>query len=239
MQVNARVSEINKQNFQERFKKINADRDVRTVWECVDRPIRPLVFELARIGMIPKFSCCGYSYEDEEEPKTHHSHHAYVHFYAPKNYMSSLHKLFNCCQKCGWEVKPFNDIIWDIKARNPVPDDMYRKEDGIEEAIHQYEGYGLKIEKLAWVIQENFITEKDPITIIDGNIFYTKLKNWIVRPKQHFTIKVEEYYKTYGKLDKNVWVTPVSEILGTEIISGKEYQNWLSNNLVSDEVNNR
>jgi hypothetical protein len=56
---------------QERLNAINKDADTREVLGCIDRPIRPLIIQMNRIGIFTAFSCCGYSYDGEEEPKSH------------------------------------------------------------------------------------------------------------------------------------------------------------------------
>jgi len=215
----SRVTPVQRKLFQERIKKVNANRDTRTVWECIDRPIRPLIFEMARIGLIPKFSCCGYTYEDEEEPKTHHGSQAYVFFYAPEENFLVFNDFMKLVQREGWNGKFFNGFTWHIWTTNPVPDTLYKKDDGINEAIHQYEGYGLKIERLAVVLQQFFPTANDPVTIIDGNSMYKALNTWMVKPKKNFTIGVDEYYQQYGKIDWNEWKTTDEQRLGINLLT--------------------
>jgi hypothetical protein len=227
MLINSRVSNINKSAFQERIKKINKNIDKRNVWECIDKPIRPLIFELARVGMIPKFCCCGYSYENEEEPKTHHALHAYVHFYSPHGKENELNNIFQLSKMSGWDFSSFCKIIWEIRAKNPVPDNMYRKNDGIEEAIHQYEGYGLKIERLTALIQLNMPTINDPVTIIDGNSLYAHCKTWIVKPKQSFIIGVKDYYKKYGKYNESFLKETDEDRLGIKLVSLDNFNNYI------------
>ncbi|MFW6272696.1 MAG: hypothetical protein ACOC2U_02815 [bacterium] len=205
-----------KEIFNKRIKTINNTE--RTVWECIDRPIKPLVFELSRIGMIPKFSCCGYTYQDEEEPKTHHAKNAYVFFYAPLEHKQNFLKLTMLCKAIKWELRFFNSHTWNMFTGNPVPDDLYHKDDGLAEAIHQYEGYGLKIDLMALNIQERFETVNDPVTIVDGNSFYKNQKSWMVKPKKEFTISVEDYYKHYGKLNKEGYFKTAEDTLGMKLI---------------------
>lgn len=56
---------------QERLDALNKDADTRSVMDCIDRPIRPLILQMNRVGVFTAFSCCGYSYDGEEEPKSH------------------------------------------------------------------------------------------------------------------------------------------------------------------------
>jgi hypothetical protein len=202
---NERIStKINKEAFMERIQKINADRETRTVFDCIDRPMRPLVFELARIGMIPKFCCCGYTYDGEEfdEPKTHYDGGAYVHFYV-KNDPQVLHnfeQLKATAKKLDWSLNHFQNGIFDLRAGKVVPDNLYKNTDGLEETIHQYEGYALKIHVMAWAIQHNGPTYNNTVEIIDGNSFYEAIDEWMVKAKSKFVILVEDYYSKYGKL---------------------------------------
>jgi hypothetical protein len=219
--MNARVTDIERVAFQNRIKKIN-NRN-RNVWDCIDRPIKPLVFELARIGMIPKFSCCGYSYENEEEPKSHHNSVAYVHFYAPEQNFKQFEQLIKICKEYRWGLDYYTDKVWHLYIRNCVPDNLYMKKDGIPEAIHQYEGYGLQIETLAGVIQDTISTQNDPVHIIDGNIYYEHLKNWIIRPKKDFYIGVKEYYRKYGQINTVLLCTPPDKILGLKLMDVPSY----------------
>jgi len=214
-----RVTPVQRKLFQERIKKVNANRDTRTVWECIDRPIRPLIFEMARIGLIPKFSCCGYTYEDEEEPKTHHGSQAYVFFYAPEERIKIFNDFMMVAQREKWNARFYNGFTWHIWANNPVPDTLYDKEDGINEAIHQYEGYGLMIERLTVVLQHYFPTANDPVTIIDGNSMYKALNTWMVKPKKNFVIGVDEYYQKYGKIDFKEWTKTDEQRLGVGLLT--------------------
>jgi len=233
MERESRVTKIQQAAFQERFRKINADCDRRTVWECIDRPIRPLVFEIARIGMIPKFSCCGYSYDNEEEPKSHHGSMAYIFFYVPESQAKTFNDFIYVSTKDGWQIRPFVGFVWHLFTRNPVPDNMYEKSDGINEAIHQYEGYGLKIEHLAAVLQGAFSTINDPVTIRDGNAMYEGIQNWIVKPKLSFTIGVEEYYAKYGRIDKESWSKTEEDRIGVPLLNPTKFEKmkteWLTN----------
>lgn len=197
----SRVGEVTSEAFKQRLDKVNADRFNRTVWTSIDVPMRPLVFELHRIGMVTKFCCCGYTYAGEEdgEPKTHHSQHAYVHFHINNDRISvnSFFNLAEVSQRCGWRLDYFHGGIWEIRRPNCVSDDLYQKEDGIEEAIHQYEGYALAIQTLTYALSR-LPTVVDTIKIIDGNSQYENVDHWDVKPKLDFEVSVEEFYETYG-----------------------------------------
>lgn len=235
MKVSSKVSIVNKKSFDERIKKVNSTNG-RTVWECIDRPMRPLIFEMSRIGMIPKFSCCGYTYIDEEEPKTHHGSKAYVFFFAPEKYYDQFIRLISLVNKSPeWSYRYFRGGVWEIYANNSVPDNMYKKEDGIEESIHQYEAYAIAIDCLTVMIQDNFITSVDPVTIYDGNSFYTGCPNWMVKPKKNFVIGVDEYYETYGRYDFKEFKKTSDERVGMSLLTPEKIKEIQSHE-VKEEV---
>lgn len=198
----SRVTETTIEAFQNRIQKVNENRESRTVLTSIDAPMRPLVFELSRIGLVPKFSCCGFTYvgQENEEQKTHHAGMSYVHLMI-KNDKHSMNSFFNLCEtaiRCGWRMFYFNGGIWNLYMTPSVPDTMYSKKDGIEEAIHQYEAYALGIKNLTYRLSL-METVCDPVTIVDGNSQYTHVDTWQVKPKQDFVVGVDEFYETYGK----------------------------------------
>lgn len=196
---------IERTAFHHRIRKLNENHEHKEVWYSIDRPMRPLVFELNRIGFITEFSCCGFSYDDEEEPKTHISNHAYVFFFAPEKSKENLIKFYKKFEFKGnqsrWSVwKPFSDNpVWKLAIRHCAPD-LYSKSDGIPESIHDYEFYAVSIHSLAGFIQQQFPTVNDPVRIIDGNKNYEHFEEWAVRPKREFVIGVDEYYEKFGRL---------------------------------------
>jgi len=187
--------------FAERIRKLNENASDRCVWDSIDRPMRPLVFELARIGMIPKFSCCGFYYADEEEPKTHLSHGPYVHFWRTKGEACKTN--FDLLKEFAiapmYKLYHWQNGIFNLCVLNTVPDDMYMKEDNISESIHQHEAYVIGIYLLTMKIQDNIPTLNDPVVICDGNGYYKEISEWHVKPKNDFVISVSEYYEKYGK----------------------------------------
>src|SRR5574337_1162308 len=66
--------------YLERLKQLNNKPEGWTVWDSIDRPIRELVYHMNSIGLKTIFSCCGFPYPGEEEPKSH-AQDAYVLFY--------------------------------------------------------------------------------------------------------------------------------------------------------------
>lgn len=189
-------------DYQERFKKVNAfckDKS-KTVWDSIDRPIRPLIYELNRVGLATKFSCCGFNYEDEEEPKSHHDKFAYVFICPPKtkHAENALASLKHLCKR----IKQDNPWYWDITmhgafyhlhVKNP-PNmvDLYKKEDGLDFAIHDYEVYSIAIHLLTKNIKL-WPSDPDAKEIIDGNRAYhedEEILEWQVRPKRSISINI-------------------------------------------------
>ena len=192
----------------------------KSVWDCVDKPMRPLVFELNRIGMITKFSCCGFVYleEDLDEPKSHIRGQAYVQFYVKNttNGSEQLKKLAYIISKSGWEMMmpflPSNKCLITIRCRNTVPNDLYYKGDDLHESIHQYEAFALQIQHLTYLIQEHIKSVSDTVEIIDGNSYYDVVPFWQVLPKPSWSIKIDEYYKRFGKV-KSINCDPLPETI--------------------------
>ncbi len=100
-------------NRQETINKLN-NKSERTVLDCIDRPIRNLVIQLHRIGLYTKFSCCGFSYDNEEEPKSHATKSFVVihpmlnsKYYVQDN-MTSFINLGIASTLTGWNLTPYN-----------------------------------------------------------------------------------------------------------------------------------
>lgn len=197
----------NKIAYQKRIEEINKDRNQRTVWESIDRPIRPLIFEFNRIGLRTKFSCCGFPYEGEEEPKSHHASLSYVFVYNPLNKFKFGDKIkimvdeitvinffsaVEMAQRCGWEVKYFNTNIWHFFLRNTLPD-LYNKNDDINRAIHDYESQVLGIHNLTRELK-NLPSIGDEVIIVDGNKVYEDagINEWQVKAKRNYIKSLKE-----------------------------------------------
>lgn len=54
---------INSKNIEDLISPVEAN-----VWNQIDKPMRPLIYELHRIGLPTAFSCCGYPYDGELNP---------------------------------------------------------------------------------------------------------------------------------------------------------------------------
>ena len=192
-----------------RLEKLNKDYFKREVIDSIDRPIRQLVIEMNRIGLKTKFSCCGFNYEGEEEPKTHHKD-AYVIFYEPttimgnwalKNLLETFGNLENYSQG-KWYARKLSmtnpSQQYEIKLHIPVwCKDMYNKNDRIEKSIHDYEWLVLGIHDMTLRLK-NIPTDKEinnnEIEIIDGNKIYHDMgiNEWQVKPKKTSFIKLNQ-----------------------------------------------
>lgn len=164
---------------------VNKDHDTRSVWTSIDRPMRPLIYQLHKIGLHTQFSCCGFPYEGEEEPKTHHGSFPYVfiwdpikgpdfarseigsdvhhNFIALKMYVENLSKMNN---GKGWNIRYFNDGRWHLHYNHRTPD-LYNKKDGLKLSIHDYEEFVLGIRHMTNLIANDEIKYK---TTEDGEM---------------------------------------------------------------------
>jgi hypothetical protein len=175
-------------NYHERLKIINKDIQKREVLDSIDRPIKPLVIELNRIGLKTKFSCCGFSYDGEEEPKTHTKNQSYVQFFYPDlNNPTAVKNFFQlslAVVKWNWSMWPFSNV-WELefKIRKVGMENFYDQKDGIPQSIHDYEGNVIAIYNLTEELK-TFPSVATSVTIEDGNSNYSKLTEWQIKPKQ-------------------------------------------------------
>jgi hypothetical protein len=165
-----------------RLKELN-QVEGKTVWDSIDRPIRPLIYELNRIGLKTKFSCCGFSYDNEEEPKSH-AKYPFVIVRLEPECIVTFFKVVTCVVQAGWYVIPYNGSQeWHISC-NPAPATEHFYRDGMN-SIHAYESPLLSIRNLAELLAKIQSIE-GPVTIEDGNAHssYALLGGeWQVKPK--------------------------------------------------------
>ena len=187
--------------YEERLNLVNKDHKTRSVWTAIDKPMRPLIYQLHRIGVMTKFSCCGFPYIDEEndEPKTH-CNKAYVQIVDPNKYGNISTAMKDACiknfniikdhvnttfegTKQGWKMFYFQNDIWEICCTNWMPD-FYSKDDGLELSIHDYEPFVISIYALTKFIEQMETVIPDLyIRVTDGNSYYKELEHWAVKPK--------------------------------------------------------
>lgn len=182
-------------DIQTRTNILNRNADKRSVLDSIDRPIRPLVIELNRIGMETTFSCCGYTYDNQEEPKSHGDT-PYVLFKidplsVPK--MMNFFKLASMSHSAGWYLSNCsNGREWCLaKMKDEI---KWNKKDGLSEAIHDYEMKVIEIKKMTESILKLIPSASDSFIIKDGNEDRRALygEEWITVPKKSVTIDNKE-----------------------------------------------
>jgi hypothetical protein len=165
-----------------RLKELNTI-GTKTVWDSIDRPIRPLIYELNRIGLKTKFSCCGFSYVGEEEPKSH-ARYPFVVFSVNEKSITSLFKVIDLTMQCGWSIIPyFKSQDWHISYSHVHNTERFYN-DGTN-SIHAYETPLIMIARLTEKMS-SLPSIDGPIFIEDGNAHpsYGFLGGeWQVEPK--------------------------------------------------------
>lgn len=176
--------------YGERLKELNKDYKRKSVLESIDRPIRKLVYHMNRIGLKTRFSCCGFHYENEEEPKTH-DRVSYVQFSIPTKKVLGIFKRFTKdAFACGWSVSYFGGDLWIIRKTNPIPNEYYC-DDGISNAIHDYENQVISITSLEKTLSR-YPSNNGRIKIIDGNKeAKRRMPEWQVKPKLDYKEKLK------------------------------------------------
>lgn len=183
-------------NYLERLSLINKDHDKRTVWTSIDRPMKPIIYQLHRIGLKTQFCCCGFDYpgQDEDEPKTHHSMFPYVFVWSPfegrhktndKKVLENFDLMTQVAKMCKWTIGEFNANRLHLFYQHTAPD-LYKKNDGIKMAIHDYEEYVLAIHQLTKYLGliPTLVADED-IDVEDGNKWYFEngIEEWQILPK--------------------------------------------------------
>ena len=197
-------------NIQERLVQLNQNADKRSVLESIDRPIRPLIVEMNRIGIVTRFSCCGYSYDGEEEPKSH-TKDPFVIIYNPtskkivetiatlpkglwskevveamkKPEVAVISRLFEIAVFHGWEIEVMPSGSECVIYYSTWEKVLWVKSDNLPEAIHDYE---MKLDSIITLTRalKELPTFKERVTVIDGNISRKKFygEEWMIEPKQ-------------------------------------------------------
>lgn len=187
-------------DYQQRLNVLNSDADKRTVLESIDRPIRGLILAMHLIGMKTTFSCCGFNYDGEEEPKSHSDNGPFVVFHGPSytdlNSTRTFHAFAWYAYQCGWSINMYNagggpnPVLWVIRYEmDPRQKTFYKQVDGIK-AIHDYELPLIAIHRLEKSLAQ--MPMVDAFTIVDGNANYEGLGGeWQIKPKQPYTYKKE------------------------------------------------
>lgn len=185
-----------KMAYLQRLEKLNVGAEDITVLDSIDRPMRQLIVEMHRIGMQTTFSCCGFTYEGEEEPKTHHANFTYVFIkavvngnLAADNMSKFLNQLVMPGHKPSWKTSPFQTAtgtpLIHLYYDNPLKG-MYES-DGLSESIHCYEPRVMAI-RHAYRVAKSLPTAVEQIHIRDGNheYFEAGISEWQVEPKPDY-----------------------------------------------------
>ena len=189
------MSENTKENYQQRLNDLNKNAKKKSVWESIDRPIRPLIYQMHRIGLRSRYCCCGFPYDKEEEPKSH-SLDTYVQFYTPtkREEVVSFFTLCDVANQCGWRVELTFPGVWTVRYQQPEMMQNYWDKGNFERGIHSYELNLIHINKLTKNL-EKIPSKVKEITIIDGNGDIKEkwgIDEWQVEPKQNHFINVED-----------------------------------------------
>lgn len=177
--------------YYKRLEELNSEG--KSIWDSIDRPIRPLIFELNRIGLRTKFSCCGFPYKGEEEPKSHSKYPFVVleplRASSQDEFMDVVRAFFtlgDIARTNGWILQPYGGGQWHLSFEKVVEieDKFYRHEDN-ERGIHDYERSLITIQNIARSLRALPGIGKE-FTVVDGNTGYDELFNgeWQIEPKK-------------------------------------------------------
>lgn len=184
--------------YQTRLASLNGGHDDGTVLDSIDRPIRGLILAMNARGIHTKFSCCGFYYDREEEPKTHSNDGAFVVFYGPKTAYEyeAFHVFAAHAFQCGWVLSPYfcgpNHTEWITRYQmSKAATDFYERREGMP-AIHDYELPLIAIKKLEHYIKS--LPELKTFTIVDGNKGYAEILDdeWQISPKRDYVFEMRE-----------------------------------------------
>ncbi len=170
----------------------------------IDTPIKKCVVGLALIGFKPVFSCCGFTYSNEEVPKSHLPLKSYIFIDAALNYNQRA-MLLHLAMESRWiigqtagfnEKSNFLDFYytgWETGHPWAAADSPHRPEKNVI-AIHFLE------QVLGYFIQEISKTNpkafESPIILTDGNKIYKEvigLKHWQYQPCDDWEISLDTF----------------------------------------------
>lgn len=184
-------------DFRDRNTALNHNAHAKSVWESIDRPIRPLIYHLHRVGLRTRFSCCGYHYEGEEgdEPK---SHTQFPFFFLEEPDPSDQRRVgafFNLCRTAtglGWRVAHIAGAEWGFQAiTTGHMDKEWSRHDKLPESIHHYESRLWAIRRLTDAVRK-MPTMDEEFEIVDGNVTREEADGeWMVKPKAPQRMKVD------------------------------------------------
>jgi len=185
-------------NHQERLAVLNDTE--RSVLDSIDRPIRGLIIQMNAHGIRTVFSCCGFNYDGEEEPKTHSTAGPFVVLQGPgPNSRLEEYVVFHAfafdAHACGWDLTPYHleNNKWVIRySLKPEQAKFYQQRDGIQ-SIHDYELPLIAIKRLEKTLARHPVIVKE-YSIVDGNTGYAEAldNEWQIKPKKPFVFKENE-----------------------------------------------
>lgn len=186
--------------YHQRLEEVNS-QEKKTVLECIDRPIRPLIVELNRIGLRTKFCCCGFPYRGEEEPKSH-ARFPFVVLHDPLMNQDELtirrieafFTLARLIAGRGWLLHQYHgNGEWYLSGEKLVEGEekFYRHDDG-ERGVHDYETSMIGIQSLVRSLKSVRPISKE-FAIHDGNSMYAERTDgeWQIDPKPSVTFTKE------------------------------------------------
>lgn len=186
-------------DYQARLDAVNTAADERSVLDSIDRPIRGLVQQMNAHGIRTKFSCCGFGYDGEEEPKSHSNEGPFVVFEAPSPHYMHEHLMFHAfvlaAKNCGWNIDMYHadpqNVLWTVRYEmQDRQKNFYQQTPGMK-GIHDYEMPLIAIKRLEKALASR--PGLSEYTIRDGNSTYGALDGeWQIKPKKDFVFKHEE-----------------------------------------------
>lgn len=186
-------------DHQARLDAVNASPTERTVLDCIDRPIRGLVQQMNAHGLRTVFSCCGFNYDGEEEPKSHSAEGPFVIFEGPNPGNMDEYRAFHGfafdAHNCGWSIDRYpgtvNSLRWVIRYTMESRQRNFYQQSPDLKGIHDYELPLIAIKRL-----EKMLATRPGVrdyVIRDGNNGYNSLDGeWQVKPKQDYVHKHED-----------------------------------------------
>jgi hypothetical protein len=180
-------------DYQARLDAVNANPTERSVLDSIDRPIRGLVQQMNAHGIQTVFSCCGFNYDGEEEPKSHSNAGPFVVFVGPKPSNMDEYRAFHGfawdAHNAGWRIDMYSNnperILWTIRYEMLEHQKTFYQQTPDMKGIHDYELPLIAIKRLEKVLASRPGVRDYVIT--DGNKNYGLLDGeWQVKPKQDY-----------------------------------------------------
>lgn len=153
--------------------------------ESIDKPIRDLVVNINRIGLQTVFSCCGFTYPDEEETKSH-AIHPYVIFKDPhiERTVVNFFDLTGNAFRLGWQTQRYHTNQWKLFFEEKKENSQfYQNLPGKNYSLHGYELKSIAIWRLNDIVKQ-IESYSDEAILVDGNQWYHDLGiHWQIQPK--------------------------------------------------------